>query len=1139
MQVQSSRRYETCLSTDANRNQIKYLRDKITCKLSPASKKKGESLPRIKVTKMVSAKPASKSTSITSTLSTSKDLGAQLSKIRSKTNVINSSKNLLTSESVKKTCKTCSLHLKSKLGTGGVSKKKTESIKTSKEKLTKSPDLVSPHEVKKVARQMISTPPTFKSAKAIVVDKPKINVSRPPTPLTITKTQRMISSGSTEKLVIPKRKKANTVAKAGGLLKKKSHSNKEVKCAGRAAGTEIIKKLKKMEDEEKLFKTDVTNEIQKQQRDIVQSNTFFQHLLLGTVAEHKPPQPKDLIKEKTEQLQRKQHSYSEPSVDAGRIYLQYVKPVSESKFRSLNTSDIRSRSVSPISIKESKNNLQIQTRSISLPPKLKHSSSLACSSSDLGHSISSIDSLDKYNYHCYIKELVSSNRASNKFRQLSQFYSTLERMGQLELTTSTTDVKPRLKSEDEIIDYDRWKELKKLEKAERELQMVYFKLKSDQKERGLLFRPKDVDTFKWKRELDRGLRIKDKSVENIKESFEKLNAQPSDLETTKLRMLNYEKDTYKPHWRGSSVLNLVSQITEKRSLSESRVPTSRQGRIESERSLLTRGVGSRIWSSLSLEQVNVLRNQLSEIYGQNAFRRLEEPSRKLELETLPPSVPDVTRQPAEIKHEEVMISENDKRKLSQSLSTEALNHFLQKQQRYKTSVSLVLGKEIRGAVAATEALTKFIHPEVESPRTCYSLELSDDGKYERKHKDNEFVLVLAKNDSPKGDIKETLQEWAQPKRALVKTNAVSPPKVSSTSETESGSTDDSAKTVVCVDKKDDVQKKVQYFEQSAKVNTYVPTIYKAANSEQSSQENISDRLSSSQSQQDLAEYFGESDLVRLATVPLSAIRKQPKSPGKESIFRSRSLSPYFGEAYSLVRTGDVHRLKTQFESLNRKNQSQIRRWKSDSHLNRNNQKTGLVDLLRKNYEYPAIAGRGRSRSRRGGVVSPVFLRAEDRLMPHINIISKIANLYTRKPNSSLSERSKSNEELAAILGCPVGEVEKLRQKFDRISLLGHLFTSSPSIHELRSIAPHLAAEWTAHRFPHFEDNARSLSSPESSPASRDLPIRKSKSASPSSRPSILKSPEKFSTGGQYHGPVIHRSWWSSTYKPSVKFKGVL
>lgn len=961
MQVQSSRRHETCLTSSCNG--VKYLRDKITCKLSTptVNKKKGETSSKIKVTKMVSAKPTNSKSTITSSLTTTRDLSA----IKSKTNLSGAA------TEKRNTCKTCTAKKNQK--------RKQENTVTTK--LTKSPDLVSPNEVKKaVTKQTV---------------KNKIQ------PIKSEKKKPLITT------------------------KKKTAPNK---CAGRAAGNEIVKKLKKMEDEQNTNK--IKDEIKKQQQEIAEKNTFFQHLLLGGVTA--PPQQKELIKEKTEQLQQKLQSRSEPNIDACRIYLQHIKPVSESKF------------------------IQLQKRSVSLPPKLR--------TKTLTHShSSSIDSLDKYSYQSYIKELVASNRASNKFKELSRFYNTLERMGQLELKTSVLDeIKPRRKHEDAIIDYERWKELKNKEKTERELQMLYFKLKVDQKERGLLFRPKDIEAFRWKRELDRGLRIKERSVENIKETFERLQEQHSELESAKLMRLKYEKDTYKPLWRGNSVLSLASQMTERRSLSE--------GRASSRSSLLTRGVGSRIWSSLSLEQVNILRNQLNEIYGQ------ENINRKLEKNTIS--------------------DESERKQLSQALSTEVLQK--QQQQRYKTSVSLVLGKETRGAIAASEAQIKSIQNEIESPRTCYSLELSDDGR--SKHKDNEFVLVLTKNDSPKCDIKETLKEWAQPKPPLIKTNAISPPK----SETESGSnTDESSKTVInCVD---DVQKKVQYFEENAKGKVYIPTVYKAANSD----EHLS------QSQQDLTEYFGERRSTLLPT----------KKPKTQNVFRSRSLSPYFGEAYSLIRSGDVRRLKTQFESLNRKN---IRRWKSDSYLNRST--TGIVDALKKNYEYPT---RSRSRSRRGGVVSPIFFKPEDRLMPHINIISKIANLYARKNSNNNTETRRSNEELATILGCPLGEVEKLRQKFDSLSLLGQLFTSSPSINELRDIAPHLAAEWTAHRYPHFEDNARSLSSPESSSPSRELRLKtRAKSASPVTTRKTPTQPLSILKRDHHH----HHQWW--TYKPSVKFKGV-
>jgi hypothetical protein len=218
-----------------------------------------------------------------------------------------------------------------------------------------------------------------------------------------------------------------------------------------------------------------------------------------------------------------------------------------------------------------------------------------------------------------------------------------------------------------------------------------------------------------------------------------------------------------------------------------------------------------------------------------------------------------------------------------------------------------------------------------------------------------------------------------------------------------------------------------------------------------------------------------------------------------------------------------------------------------------------VDLLRSKYEYPAHAGRGRSRVRRGGVVSPTFLRAEDRFMPHINIISKIANLYSKK---GTGEKRRSTEELAKILGCPVGEVEKLRQKFDaygeKISLLGHMFTSSPNIKELRDIAPYLAASWIAHRYPRTEDNTRSLSSPDSSVTSRntsalrrDRPRPKSTSPQPK-KSSILKTHQrhhsadkKFDAKNQpinryQPEPVRYKSWWTSPHtRPSVSFKGVV
>lgn len=1366
----SFKRHESCFSSSssAEKNKVKYLRDKITCKLSPSSKKK-DGVPRIKVTKIVSTKPSAKS-KITSTLTTSKDPKTFSNKVKSKTNIISTkSEGHGTSkqgETERRSYATCSkTETKEKSNTFGVQKRRIDLVlpKTSKHKLVKSPDLVSPTEVKKaVIKQMASSLPkaTYKNSRAMFSsvrngiaseNKEKyLNIktgiseqgreilkschyrscsSLPTTPLTVRSTKspkpRKINSSleslkSTDSLKkrvkllehktglkestsselqlckgsssnLSKMKKLKKDQLNGEIAKKTKKATKlsdkavqKDKCAGRAAGTEIAKQLRKMEEEEeKLNQTPDLNEIQKQ-REAVQSDAFFQHLLLRNIDAPLPqPSSKNLwLAEKTMQLQRRR-PHSESTLGATAIYLRHTKPVTESKFRSLDLSIMRSRSVSPKSIGRICDNyarddkdFSEKKRSRSLPPKLifsqtsrpvspvvlrrvvrsptppsmvyrspsqkicrrtksfqseqRSSPTFTYLSPSLVRSASSVDSVDRQEYQLYLKEMASSKRTSDKFKDLNRFYSTLEKMGELERTTSSADLRPRRRNEDEIIDYDRWKEVRNREKAEKELDTLYKQLKKNEKEKGFLFRPKDVEHFKWKREFDRGLRIKEKSVEDIKGAFEKLQLEENTADAAKRKFLDYEKDVYKPLWRGSSVLNLASNITERRSVSEGRVHSVRQRLIESER-LLTHGIGSRIWSSLSMEQVNTLKHQLNEIYSQNTAKRTHQDySINVSLNSKHVDIPSlsvrrnsdiskpfyksmsVTEPPNKEKNQfgcvgrSDSLSENDKKRLSQSLSKEVLDR-MSKQQKYKTSLSLVLGKETRGAIAAAEANINVNRPEAESPRTCYSLEMSEDGFHDKdkKHKDSDFVLVLAKNDSQRSNIKETMQEWAQPKKALVTMDVTSPNRISSTSETESGSTDDSNRTVVYIEKKPDVQEKVEYFEKTAKINTYTPTIYKPSdefyeNGDDSlishitdSNENLSSKLSSSQSYQNFKELFGEQELARFATIPLSASRKQlyippPKpmirattispirtitpSNSNDSLHRSRSLSPYFGETYALARSGEVRRLKNQFEFSNKRVLQKHRRWKSDDQLHKTifvpGQSSGDVDMLRRKYEYPTIAGRGRSRTRRGGVVSPVFLRAEDRFMPHINIISKIASLYPRKSvASALFDRRRGNEELAQILGCPIGEVERLRQKFDssdNISLLGHMFTSSPNIHELRDIAPYLAAEWTAHRYPRLEDNTRSLSSPEQSVTGRDLSIvRRSprpKSASPT-RPkkplSILKSPRDAFTKqtfdpkvhrpvGRYQPPVPSketvkfRSWWPpipTHARPSVTFKG--
>ncbi|XP_071055528.1 uncharacterized protein CA isoform X5 [Onthophagus taurus] len=994
---ESGKRHETCFISNTNlnkNNNVKYLRDKITCKLTPSLKKKGET--KIKVTKTICTSP-----NVETKHSTLK------SKIKSNLNEqkVKKNKNLL----------------------------KSKSLSSLDKRLSKSPELLSPNEVKK----------------ADAIQKQRIKKNDLPIKVTISERGKEILK--TRKSCVSPTPSKKSSSSMESLKSTKKVPVKNVKLKKTTVTTpQKLKKSKKDELNGEISKqvnkkSQITLEDIKNQKKCVETNSFFQNLFL----KNQPIQKSETftntsswIVEKTKALQRRRSNVSEPSIGALKIYLNNRKPVSDSKFKQIDS--IRSRSTSPKSVRFENfdsNKSFYKERSVSLPPKifvpklnppetiyfsqtktspyssnqslkseirksyktihqkkLPRSRSADDKSYDLNQNLtSSIESIcSKREYQDYVKDLIQSKRKSERFKELNKFYSTIERLGELEKTTlSSSDLRPRRKFEDEIIDYDRWKEVRLREKTEREINNIYKELKDVQKERDLLFLPKDVN--KWKNYYDSGLRIKEKSVDNIKENFEKLNFNES---------------------------NKINKIN------------------KNESDLLTRGVGSRIWSSLSMEQVNTLKNQLKEIYQNGQPTKSIKPENYVDVPKKININPNLTvRRNSEsspkIDKDSKSLTEIDKKNLSKSLSKEILN-------RQKNK--LVLAKETFGATVSAPP---------PSPRTCYSIETSE--------KDEDVFIVV-------------------PKKALIKTNAIDEiiKKPSSNSETES--TDDSTRTVLCLDTKA-VKEKVEYFEHVHEKDEFTPTIYKPAESFEP--KNLS------RSCQDFKELFGESESAK-------------------SMNKSRNVSPNPELYYlSLAKSGDVKKLKTKFDL--------IRRCNSDSEVHKSFKeiivpglKLGEVDNLRRKYEYPHLAGRGRSRIRRGGVISPIFLKAEDRYMPHINIISKIASLYPKK----IKDDQKSIEELAEILGISVGEVEKVKQKFnspDRMSLLGHMFTSSPNLNELKDIAPYLTASWTAHKFPRKEDNDLLLSNLDQKPKSSGSSI----------------SPSRY----------CNKSWWmeSPTKSTSVTF----
>ncbi|KAK9874666.1 hypothetical protein WA026_005488 [Henosepilachna vigintioctopunctata] len=966
------------------------------------------------------------------------------------------------------------------------------------------------------------------------------------------------------------------------------------------------------------------SEIQRRHKD-VHSDRFFQHLFLGDEV-----QPPSVVRRNCWVYEKPFGTSKDPPTQrnarAMKMYLNHTKPVTDSKFRN---NDMRTRSVSPKSLTfekkfDSTDSMDRIGRSISLPPKLIHFSETSRPVSPVivrrntenrmspappiiarSPSQRKIDSL-KQTQHVYFKRgectspsILSSVHKENseiikypkevlngvssfttrcaKFKDLNEFYSTLEKLGELERMANNAESKIRKKSEGEIVDYDRWKEVHQKERAEKEIDYLCEKLKKKEEDEGFLFRPKGVVNSKWKCELDRGLRIREKSVDNIKKDLEKLKIH----DPTHMEKFYQAKDTYKPLWRGSSVLNLASHMVARRSQSEGRVPEGYQ-KFSSSDKLLTKGIGSRIWSSLSVDQVNILKEQLTEIYDQNSSKQKKVPEFNIYVPSECRSTPshltvrrnsDVTKPPCVYKNSTEIpsniLSETEKKRISQSLGNEVMSRIIKTPPPSRLvspdcsikNVSHIGSKNTKShAIGKSASDGQLLKPS--------NIEIGKEIK-KIKHqipKRHEIIVASGSDSGKEGRIKSS----------------------------ESGSTDESTKTVIFVEKKEDIRKKVDYFEKASEKGEYIPIVHKPADEDLDDEEKYSPgtvNSSISNSCQDFKELFGENELARLTTRPLSASRKSTYtspslqlrttniSPCKlsisdgascDSLYRSRSLSPFLDEPQNAIKSGEVRRLKDKFEYVRSYYSNGLslkpRRCFSDSNLYKQSAYLPAlthvdVDSLRRKYEYPVHAGRGRSRVRRGGVVSPVFLRAEDRFMPHINIISKIASLCSKKFDKT---QSPSDEQLGEILNLKSGDVEKLKELFDKrsdISLLGKMFTSSPDIKELRDIAPYLTGSWTAHRFPRTTENTIPLISPGESVASMDTSLvrkapTKATSLQGQSKSSILKTHQrtrsaeipsrkatelsnelKFDSNPE---EVRYRTHWTSVHtKPSVTFKGVV
>ncbi|XP_027854594.2 uncharacterized protein LOC114133142 isoform X4 [Aphis gossypii] len=794
---------------------------------------------------------------------------------------------------------------------------------------------------------------------------------------------------------------------------------------------------------------------------------FFQQLLLTD--EKKKQIPKiSSIKDKAKSNVCRKGS----KID---IYLSSKKPVSESKFKSFDK--YQSSGVTEWDQFGDESVDFLKGRSASEPPSRSPSSRRIRSFQAPVKLIESVTGIRRcqrsksaeepmervknaavdYEYQTYVRELRHSSKKSERFKELHNFYCSLERLGELEKTAENASNKVRTRGD--LVDYDKWKTIRVKERAETEIKSLHAKLEDVQKSKDVLYKTKDPEEIRWKGNLDRGLRNKETSVTDLKRKFHAIG-----IDT----YCKPEVNVYRPLWRGTSVQDVAASLKH--------ITSSKRGRPVSEErennytpiprrssSRSPSNIGCRIWSSLSMEQLNRLKTQLNEVYstisdmkGERIPRAIQRtklkndyeievngrvkkseissslyirsssmgPSRKKDRE-------EVLRKADSIGS--VCLSENEKKKISKNIS----NEVLEKKQK-KHSGNIVIPKETLGAVAAVKCKKNI--PESVSPRTCYSIDVSEEESIAKNYEKN-YLLVLADNE----DKKKMITDWAN-----------------GTNVSESSS---SASTVIHLGAK--------------KTN-----------------------LHSSQSFSSMKCIFGERDCMR------------------------KILSPSPDRCYEyskLIKNGSVRKLCRKFESFDDLRflhtpieSNTLKRYKSDPELNRN---------IIRYHEYGDVQNLKTKYERCKSPVPKCPLRPDNRLMPRINVISKLASLQDKLTK---------------------GEVERIRIMFEnrnRAFMLGQFYTSTPDLREARKMIPFLDCNWMAHRYPEPEPFTKPKARPKSA-----SPVRYNRKHH---HPSILKHSKHDGFLSQPYNPEAHKPkyrWtpsWNGVWtqqptlppKPSiVKFK---
>ncbi|XP_063859713.1 uncharacterized protein LOC135100596 isoform X5 [Scylla paramamosain] len=694
-------------------------------------------------------------------------------------------------------------------------------------------------------------------------------------------------------------------------------------------------------------------------------------------------------------------------------------------------------------------------------------------------------------YRQYILELRNAAPRNARISQLRRLFTSLERVHRLERSVSSVELSVAESRSQAIIDFETWKGLREKERKALEYNVLLKELNVAQREKEFLY--KVTPEKKWAG--DCRLRGRDAHVTDLRDKFSTISDNTSEVTYKRRRELENSKDTYRGLWRGSSVRDLshMYQDPERRRSSKrgSSLSLSRE-----DSGLRSRG----LWTSLSLEQVNAFRDHLAEIYGSMQSIRswrerkqrnqgkgqhraqqelsnhkvdVAETGRALadKLRTLhsrtpsEPSKRSPARQPSPTRATKSTSSltnvEDQRRQLSKQLSIE----FQEKVMEQKSS---------QGVASAPATLDTLPVPDVSlsispeslsrsSPRTCYSLDISDSSEPNSLNSDQLLLVVQKPGRSGRS-------------QSL-------PPDPEPASDPESSDSEVSVRTVV----HKDVAGKVKFFEKRARRNsrsserhssrgsqlnvdevphyaTLPSRLKQQSQSKLLSQNYLPERSVSSVNLNSKADVASQVWRMYDKTNPVSGSSMQRLVETSMEPRDQRNPTSHSRSYLYNVKTGDVNRLKLRFESP----EDARRRTRSLPNVNGplsrvtptgrtivRGQEAGDVQFMKARYETPR-------RSRSPERWQPI----RDEYLPKSKLTSTMQTLATRSPSfrePDTIERlaRKDSVEKAVLRRVHTGNVEASVDRLERkrqergsgLSIIGQMYTSTPSMKELANMAP--------------------------------------------------------------------------------------